>query len=269
MGVSVLLSVYKKENPMYFEEALQSIICQTVRPDEIVIIKDGPLTLELEQVIEGTKKRFVNIVTYQFEENVQLGRALAKGVTLCQNELIARMDTDDIACPERLEIQLEYMNNHPEIAVCGGWLEEFNDAGTYSKIKEMPIEWNAIRKYARYRNPLNHMTVMFRKTAIMDVGNYQHFPLLEDYHLWSRVIANGGVVSNIPKVLVKMRTNEGVYDRRGGWKYFKQYAKLRKEQLQMGLLSFIEYVIAIILTMGMTLQPAFLRKMMYQKVLRK
>lgn len=269
MGISVLLSVYKKENPKYFAQALESVMHQTLQPDEIVIIKDGPLTDELEQVIDEAKETFANIVTFQFEENVQLGRALEKGVQLCKNELIARMDTDDIACPERLQVQFKYMRQHPEVAVCGGWLEEFNDEGTHKKIKEMPIEKDAIRKYARYRNPLNHMTVMFRKSEIIKAGNYKHFPLLEDYYLWCRVIANGGVVSNLPRVLVNMRTNEGIYGRRGGWKYFKQYIQLRKEQRKMGLLSVSEYIVAIVLTMGMTLQPSFLRKMVYQKVLRK
>lgn len=269
MGISVLMSVYKKEIPAYFEAALNSVLSQTKLPDEIVVVKDGPLTIELEDVLTRVELRYPSLVVYQFDENVQLGRALAKGVELCQHELVARMDTDDIACPDRLAVQYEYMINHPEVEVCGGFIEEFNDAGTYKKIKEMPTGAEPLLKYAKYRNPLNHMTVMFRKNVILEVGNYQHYPFLEDYYLWCRVIAKGKTIANIPKVLVQMRTNEGVYDRRGGWEYFKQYHQLRKEQKKMGLLSGLEYLIAVGVTMVMTLQPAELRKIIYQRVLRR
>lgn len=269
MGYSVLMSVYKKEKPEYLAQALDSVINQTLVPDEILLMEDGPLTEELNQLIEEYKNKCPQLVTFQFEENVQLGRALAKGVELCSNELIARMDTDDIAVRDRFQQQYAYMTAHEDVAVCGGWLEEFNDAGTYSKTKQMPESGEELRKYAKYRNPLNHMTVMFRKTAVLAAGNYTHFPLLEDYRLWSHMLASGANFYNLPKVLVRMRNNDGVYDRRGGGAYFKQYRKLRKEQRKLGLLTLWEYMVALVLTAGMTLQPAFLRKMMYRRVLRK
>lgn len=269
MSFSVLMSVYIKENPTYLAEALDSIANQTLPPAEIVLIKDGMLTPELEAVITEYQKQLPQLVTHQFEENVQLGRALAKGVELCSNELIARMDTDDVAVPERFEHQYQYMVAHEEVAVCGGWLQEFNDAGTYSKIKKMPELHGDLIAYGRYRNPLNHMTVMFRKSEILKAGNYQHFPLLEDYALWNRVLASGGLIYNLPEILVYMRTNDGVYERRGGFAYFKQYMKLRKEQKSLGLLKFSEYLAAFVLTAGMTLQPSGLRRTMYRKVLRK
>lgn len=269
MGFSVLMSVYKKEKPEYLAEALDSVLKQTLVPDEIVLIEDGPLTAGLESIIETYKKEFPKLITFQFAENVQLGRALARGVELCSNELIARMDTDDIAMPDRFERQYGYMEEHPEIAVCGGWLEEFNDAGTYSKVKRMPEEGSELLTYAKYRNPLNHMTVMFRRRAVLEAGNYQHFPLLEDYTLWNRILAGGGQIHNLPCVLVRMRTNDGVYDRRGGREYFTQYKKLRREQKRLGLLGTSEYGISLVLTAAMTLQPAFFRKIMYRRILRK
>lgn len=269
MAFSVLMSVYKKEQPEYLDEALKSVFSQTLLPDEVLLIEDGPLTEELERVIAEYGRQYAALRTYRFAENVQLGRALAKGVELCSNELVARMDTDDIAMPDRFEKQYRYMQEHTQIAACGGWLEEFNDAGTYSKVKRMPESGAEIRKYARYRNPLNHMTVMFRRSSVFAAGNYEHFPLLEDYHLWSRMLAAGGVFYNLPCVLVRMRTNDGVYGRRGGADYFRQYRELRRKQRELGLLKRWEYVTALALTAGMTLQPAWIRKMMYRRVLRK
>lgn len=269
MGISVLMSVYYREDPECFKVALKSIINQTLKPDEIVIVKDGPLTDSLEAVIEEIKIEYPHIITYQFKENVQLGRALAKGLEICKNELIARMDTDDIACPNRFEIQYEYMMKHPEVAVCGGWIEEFDDEGRYRKIKKVPIDRKDILNYLKYRNSVNHVTVMFRKNEILQAGNYRHFPYMEDYYLWCRVVVNGGIIVNLPEVFVQVRVNEGVYNRRGGLKYFMHHYSFRREQRKLGLLNVSEFVIALLLSLGITLMPSSLRKVVYQKMLRR
>ena len=269
MGFSVLMSVYNKEKSEYLQEAIDSIFNQTLVPDEVVLIKDGILSDKLEDVIENCIKKYPQIFTFQFDKNVQLGRALAKGVELCKNEMIARMDSDDIAMPNRFEKQYNFLNEHPEIDVCGGWLEEFNDDNTYTRIKKMPEENNELIQYAKFRNPLNHMTVMFRKSAVVSVGNYCHFPLLEDYELWNRVIANGSKIYNIQEVLVYMRVNDSMYDRRGGKEYFQRYLILRKKQKKLGNINSLEYILSVIITLIMTLQPSIMRKSIYQKLLRK
>lgn len=288
MGISVLMSVYAKERPEYFKAALESVINQSLQPDEILIIKDGPLTTELEQVIQDAETKLGQacnagkpvLRTYQFTENVKLGRALAKGVELCQNELIARMDTDDIACPDRLEKQYAYMASHKEVAALGGYMEEFCDAkqnvenvsdtvGQIVDIKTMPAGTEAVRSYARYRNPLNHMTVMLRRSAILEVGNYRHYPFLEDYDLWGRVLAAGYTIDNLPEVLVRARVGNELYGRRGGWDYCKRYLGLRKEQHRLGLTNGIEWLIACAITIAVTIIPSGARKQVYQKILRK
>lgn len=269
MGFSVLMSVYKEEKPEYLAAALESVIDQTLQADEIVLIRDGALTDELEQVIREFGAKYSCLRLYSFEENVQLGRALKKGVEICTNELIARMDTDDIALPDRFQKQYEYMLKHPEVSVLGGWMREFNDDGTYSKLKKMPETNENIQIYGRYRNPVNHMTVMFRKKDVLAAGNYRHFPYLEDYDLWCRMLARGMMFHNLPVILVRMRNNNNVYERRGGFSYFRGYVKLRRIQREIGLLNRREYVTALLLTLGVTLQPAFLRKIVYQKILRK
>lgn len=272
-NISVLMSVYEKENPKYLGQALASILNQTMKPQEIVLIEDGRLTDELYQVIEAYVRQAgscgIEINRYRFDHSVQLGRALSKGVTLCRNALIARMDTDDIAVETRLEQQAYYLSEHSEVSVLGGAILEFSDDGSYEKVKNMPIGHSDIKKYARYRNPVNHMTVMFRRDAVLRCGNYRHFPYLEDYELWSRMIAAGEIFDNLTNVQVKARTNNGVYGRRGGWKYFQQYLLLRREQKELQLLTGTEYIKAVILTFGMTMQPNRIRKWIYQKVLRK
>lgn len=268
-GISVLMSVYIKENPNFFREALESIINQTRQPDEIVIIKDGALSPALEEVIESAKTRFEHIVTYQFEENVLLGRALRKGVELCKYEFVARMDTDDIAVPERLAIQYAFLSENDEIAVCGGNIEEIDLSGQHIDYKEMPCTEPEISNYMKYRNPLNHMTVMLRKDMILKAGNYRHYPYLEDYDLWCRVVAEGGNIINIPEILVKVRTSTALYKRRGGLEYCKRYLKLRNEQLRLSILNRGEWVKAIAITLAITLVPASVRQMVYVKVLRK
>lgn len=269
MGISVLMSIYKKEKPEYFRETMESILAQTRQPEEIVLIEDGKLTKELDAVVAEYQKKCPNMTVYPFEQNMMLGRALAKGVELCKEELVARMDTDDIMMPNRLQKQYDFMQEHPKVAVCGGFIKEFNDEGTYEKMKRMPRTMEEIRPYARYRNPLNHMTVMFRREEVLNAGNYRHFPYLEDYELWSRMIGAGCEFYNLPEILVRARTSEALYERRGGTAYFRQYRKLRKEQHEFGITSTKEYVTGCLLSFGMTMQPSFLRKIMYQKVLRK
>lgn len=269
MSFSVLMSVYYKENPEYLKASLESVFSQTLSPDEVVLIEDGKLTPELYDVIHLFQTRFSQLKIYRFEENVMLGRALQKGVELCEHELIARMDTDDIACDSRFEMQYEYMKNNPEIAVCGGMIQEFNERGVIPHIKPMPQTWEEIKKYAKMRNPVNHMTVMFRKSEVLKAGNYRHFPFLEDYDLWVRMLENGARFSNLSQVLVKARVLEGMYERRGGISYCRQYLKLRKIQHKQGMITGLTYVKVLVVTIAITVIPSGWRKRVYGKILRR
>ena len=275
MGISVLMSVYAKEKPEFFKQAAESMIHQTRQPDEILLVKDGPLTDELEKAIQEIQQELsdagskIEFTTYQFEQNVQLGRALRKGVELCKHEFIARMDTDDISLPNRLEKQYNYLQEHENIAIIGGYIEEFCEETGETSIRNTPVEMATIRKYARFRNPLNHMTVMFRKQAILDAGNYEHYPYFEDYHLWSRALASGYEIDSIPEIMVRARVGTEMYGRRGGLAYCKTALSLRKEQHRLGLTNFIEYLIACCISISITLVPNALRKSIYQTLLRK
>ena len=281
--ISVLMSVYCKEAPAWFARALRSITLEQTRPpEELVLVADGPLTEELEEEIrklreilrkqEGSpaeqRTQGIHFRVIRLPENRQLGRALQTGLKYCRGELIARMDTDDIARPERLEHQEKFMNTHPEVAACGGEIAEFETEGEILRVKHMPETPEALYQYGKYRNPLNHMTVMFRKAAVEQVGGYRHFPLLEDYHLWSRMLAAGMKFSNLSEVLVEARIGSGFAKKRGGREYFRRYKKLRSLQLKWGYLTPPEYATSLTVTYAMTMQPGWVRGKAYQ-VLRK
>lgn len=262
--VSVLMSVYKKENPEFLRRALDSIYAQTLKADEIVLVEDGELLDELVEVIS----QYPEVRIVKLEHNMQLGRALETGLKACHHDLVARMDTDDIMMPNRLERQYQFMIEHPEIAACGGDIAEFTEEDMILREKHMPTSPQDLYRYGKKRNPLNHMTVMFRKSAVEAVGGYRHFPGLEDYDLWSRLLAHGYQIANIPEVLAQARIGDRFASRRGGWAYFKRYLELRKEQRRIGYLSTREYIVACALTFGMTVMPEKLRECVYA-VLRK
>lgn len=268
--VSVLMSVYIKEKPEYLRASLESVMTQTCPVNEVMLVEDGPLTEELYAVIQEYRNRYPEVLrTFAFEKNRQLGRALAKGVELCSNDLVARMDTDDIAMPDRIEKQAAYMQTHPEVHVLGGAIREFNDEGTTDRIKLMPKTQEEILSYVKNRNPLNHMTVMFRRSAILEAGNYQHFPYLEDYSLWSRMLSKGYQIRNIDEILVKARTSMALVKRRSGWSYFKDFSRLRKFQHELGLTTNLEYWISMAGTFVVLMQPGFMKELAYKKILRK
>ena len=281
--VSVLISVYRKENPAWFARALRSItLDQTRPPEEVVLVADGPLTEELEEEIRKFRRELESVSgafsgvqengqpsgtefrLIRLPENRQLGRALQAGLGYCRGEFIARMDTDDIARPERLRHQEEFMEAHPEIAACGGEIAEFETEGEILRVKHMPETPEALRRYGKFRNPLNHMTVMFRKDAVEQAGGYQHFPLLEDYHLWSRMLAAGDRFANLPEVLVEARIGSGFAAKRGGREYFLRYKKLRSMQLRLGYLNPAEYMASLLATFIMTMQPGRMREKVYR-----
>ena len=240
MQFSVLLSVYKKEKPEYLKMSLNSIRFQTLAPDEVILIEDGPLTKELYLVIEEYLKILPNMRVYKFDEN-----------------------------QGRFKIQKDFMEKNPHISVCGGLMREFDDRGIISQVKNMPETQKEIWEYAKYRNPINHMTVMFRKADVLKAGNYRDFSFLEDYDLWCRMLAKDYKFYNVQKVLVKARVSDEMYNRRGGIVYCRRYLRLRQMQKEIGLLGFGEYVKACGVTILITLVPNMIRKLVYIKMLRK
>lgn len=268
MNFSVLLSVYIKENPQYLSQALDSIINQSVQASEIIIVKDGPLTKELDEIINQYNKNYQFIRIVALPNNLGLGKALNEGIKHCHYELIARMDTDDISKPNRFEKQLEIFKLHPETDICSVWLEEFEgDFNNILFVKKLPEKHNEIMQYAHYRCPINHAVAMYKKSAVLAVGGYSGFP--EDYNLWIKMLMNGAHFYNIQESLYLCRFSKDMIKRRGGWKYAIADIKSQFSFYKMGFLSLATLLYNIIIRITVRLIPNFLRTFIYKKYLRK
>lgn len=265
---SVLISVYNKENHYFLDESLESIFSQTYKANEVVLVEDGVLTAELYAVINKYCAKYPELKIVKLAENSGLGVALNEGLKYCSYDLVARMDTDDIACKDRFEKQIQYFNKHPEIALLSGYIEEFDNNSTESvSVRRVPCEYLHIKSFLKKRNAFNHMAVMFRKSAVMDSGGYQHVPYLEDHDLWIRMIQKGYLAANLPDVLVKARIGADMIGRRHGLGYAKHELYFLKRQLKTHFISKIEFVILVILRIPVRLLPKFLLSFIY-KVLR-
>ncbi|MDQ2085664.1 glycosyltransferase [Herbivorax sp. ANBcel31] len=241
---SVLMSLYIKENPSYLRQSIDSMINQTIMPDEIVLVKDGPLTPELEEVIEEYLLKHPNLLNIvPSEVNIGLGLALNLGLSYCRNELIARMDTDDISLPDRCEKQLQYFAKDEQLSILSGSISEFiDDQRNVVGRRILPIDNIDILKYIKRRCPINHMAVMFKKSEVIKAGGYQDWFWNEDYYLWIRMYENGCKFGNLEDVLVNVRVGLDMYKRRGGIKYFKSEAKLQKYMLDKKIINMGLYV---------------------------
>ncbi|MFY0253355.1 glycosyltransferase [Chitinophaga sp. 30R24] len=269
--LSVLMAVYIKDQPPFLHLALQSIVEQTVLPDEVVIVKDGKVTKEIEEVICSYTNRFPELFKIVvLENNVGLGAALREGLLHCSGKYVARMDADDISKPDRFERQLEFLNADPDCAVVGGLVQEFiNEPGDIQQIRFVPLDASAIIKFARKRSPLNHPTVMFRKEAILAVGSYQDVPYFEDYYLWLRLISADFKIWNINDSLLFFRVGNDMIGRRHGWAYLKKELFFLKKVRAEGHISSGDFVTALFTRIPLRLLPKRQLSFIYKKMLRK
>lgn len=269
-GYSVLMSVYHKEKPEYLEQAIASIQAQTLPTDDFVLVCDGPLNAVLDTVIAKKQQEMgetLNVV--RLAKNGGLGNALNEGIRHCKNELVARMDSDDIAYQDRCEKQIAVFYAHPEVSVCSGIVEEFTSTPDVVDAKRVPPEAHEeIVEFAKKRNPFNHPCVMYKKSAVEAVGSYQDFYLLEDYYLWLRMLMAGYQGYNIQEPLLHMRAGSDMYLRRAGWKYAKTQTRLFKFMKSQGFIDEGQYIKSCVIRSGSALAPNLLRKLMFEKVLR-
>lgn len=268
---SVLMSVYYKENPKWFDKSISCMFEQTIKPNEFVLVEDGELTNELYEVVEKYKKQYPKeFKVVNIKSNVGLGLALKKGVEECSNEYIARMDSDDYSLPQRIEKELEVFEKYPDIGMVGTNVSEFIDSIDNVVCNVILPKTNKdIIKFSKSRNPFRHPSVMFKKSAVVNAGNYREYYLCEDYDMWLRMIRNGCKCYNIQDIYVYMRIGEDFYKRRGGHKYFKSIKKFKKEQLENGYFTKVEYLKSIIPHAIVCYMPNGLRDFIYKKLLRK
>ncbi|MFL2112492.1 glycosyltransferase [Latilactobacillus curvatus] len=260
---SVLMSIYIKENPKNLSEALNSILHQSLMPDEIVLVKDGPLTENLEEEIAIFLKKFKNVTIIPLKENVGLGKALKIGVESCKYNIIARMDTDDIASNNRFVEEISCLEKN-DLDIVGSNIEEFVESSECPvSQRSVPESQEEIIKFSKSRNPFNHMTVVFRKNMVINSGNYQDMKGFEDYYLWLRMIKNGARVFNIQKNLVHVRTDENFVERRTGLDYVKSEYNFQKKVLDEKLISKYDFFRNVILRCSARLIPKKILEQMY------
>lgn len=268
--VSVLISVYANEDAEHLRLALNSVLEQTYPPNEIVLVKDGLLTSSLDSVIDEMKDYHPEMFkTVSLSENRGLGKALQIGLEHCTDGLVARMDADDISVSDRFEKQVAFMSENPDVDVVGGYIGEFeDDDGRIQNVREVPNQPKTIAKKARFRSPLNHPTVMFRREAVRSVGGYQDRRLMQDYDLWVRLLVNDYKLANIPEILVKSRAGRELYQRRGGWDYARMELQLQRAFLEIGFISWPIFVFNLVLRLPIRLLPNRVRAFLYESVLR-
>ncbi|MBN2457374.1 MAG: glycosyltransferase [Sedimentisphaerales bacterium] len=246
-NLSVLMSTCIKDRPKYLDMAIESIISQTRSPDEIVVVKDGPLTDELSRIIkQWQQKRPGLFKLVSLPENCGLGVALQEGLKACSYDIVARMDADDISCPERFEKQLKFLQENPDVAIVSSWMAYFEDNPSQIVfIRQMPQKPEDISKIARFRNPICHPPAMFRRSEVEAVGGYTHRRRNQDYHLWVRMLLNGSKITCIPQPLYKFRCNSNLFKRRTSFQHLISMIKLQKEFLKMGFISYSQYLLNI------------------------
>lgn len=274
INFSVLMSVYGKDNVCFFKEALLSICYkQTLKPTQIVIVEDGPVPAKMEdvinEVIASTPECEFTIIRKSI--NTGLAAALNTGLKVCKYEWIARMDSDDISLEDRFEKQIKFIEKHPEIDCLGGSIAEFNNVpGDLQSERHVALDLNSIRKMAKSRTPMNHVSVLYKKSSVENVGSYsENFGKLEDYKLWIDLLSNNAKLANIDDILVYVRVGNGFIERRSNTREIIDWDMLQVYLLKSGLITHVEALKNKCYIRAFIYMPIWLKKFLYHTVLRK
>ena len=267
---SVLMTVYAKDNPEYFSLALDSMVSQTYKPDEIVIVKDGSVTDVLQKVIDEHISSGAPIVQVQLPQNRGLGLALNEGIKVIKNELIARMDSDDYSMAERCELQVREFEKNPQLDIIGCPVLEF--VGNIDNIvgeRKVPLINDEIYRFAKKRDPFNHPTVMYRKSSVEAVGCYSDYQKNQDTDLWIKMLSSGVTCMNLAEPVFCFRFDEDTYKKRKSCINTKSLIDIRYKAWKTGFNSFGEFLIVSVAQLGMYILPVGFQKLLYQKILRR
>ncbi len=266
---SVLMSVYAKEKPENLRESIKSMVEQTVEPDDFVIVCDGQLTSALYLVIDEFKEKYPYINVIYTEKNKGLASALQNGLNYCKNDIVARMDSDDIALPNRMQLQLNAFSKKNADIVSGTIAEFDSDPEHILNYRILPKTCAGIKNYSRRRNPFNHPCTAFRKQQVYMAGGYEECRWFEDYYLWLRMLRRGCKAYNIRQPILYMRAGKGMYSRRGGLEYTHAALRFRKRMYKEGFCSFGDFIYTCAAHIAVGLIPNRLRIFVYSKFLRK
>ena len=269
MTYSVLMSVYGKENPEFFRQSIESMLAQTLPFSDFVLVCDGALSHELDQVIVWAQEEMgKKLQVIRLKENQGLGNALRTGVPKCRCSVIARMDSDDISRPDRCERQFRIIDRDGYDLVSGTLQEFAREPGDMDRMRVLPRTSEEIRQYAKKRNPFNHPCMMFRKESVLHAGNYRDFPGFEDYYLWVRMLRKGYKGYNVQEVVLDMRTGNGMYDRRGGRNYLHWVLRFQKYLYCKQFITRKEYIKNCLVRTTVGMIPGGVREKFYHIFLR-
>lgn len=268
---SILMSVYSGEKPEYLRQSIDSMINQSYRTNDFVLVCDGMLTDELNEVVKEYEQRFGDVFhVVRLEKNVGTGQCANIGIDACVNEYIVKMDSDDIALPDRCEKQLEFLFEHPELDMCGAFIEEFDtDTNESIAVKRTPECNDEIHKYARRRNPFNNQTLVFKKSMAKKIGGYTTVKRCEDYDFVVRMLHNGAKGANIQEVLVRYRVSKSNYERRQNWANTKSFISVRWRIFKMGYSNIIDFLIPCAAQIVIFILPKSFTGKIYKKFLRR
>lgn len=270
MKYSVAMSVYKNDNPEHFLQALDSIIRQTIPPTEIILVVDGPVPKSIDTVITKMKEKFNNFETIRLVENKGHAVARQTGIDATHYELVGLMDSDDISVYDRFEKQLEIFQKNQNLDVLGGQIQEFIDSTeNIVGIRKVPVDHSEIKKFLKRRCPFNQMTVMMKKSSMLKAGGYIDWYCEEDYYLWLRMFKEGCLFQNLPDNLVYVRVGKEMYQRRGGFKYFRSEAKLQKYMWKQKIITLPQYMLNVSIRFFVQLLlPYYIRGIVFQELFR-
>jgi len=270
MCFSVLISTYKSDNPKCLKKALESIFNQSLKPNQVVLVIDGEISLEATQIIEEVKDKYSEIFELvQLPYNGGLGNALKVGIRHCKHSLIARMDADDVSDFDRFKTQVEYFNKNPNLSVVGSFVEEFhNEPNDYGSVKKVPLSNLEIKRYSSFRNPINHPSVMFKKESIEQVGSYKEINLFEDYYLWLRLLKAGFLIENIPQCLLHFKVGNDLIGRRHGFSYLKKEYYFLKVCHSENLITTRAFVTQVFSRLPLRILPKKILLLIYNRFLR-
>jgi glycosyltransferase involved in cell wall biosynthesis len=275
VNFSVAICVYCKDNAKYFDDALQSLIEQSLLPNEIILVVDGPIEKNLQDIIKKFKTDCENYDTefnvIYLEQNKGHGEARRISIENAKYNLIALMDADDLSRYDRFEKQIDIFTNNDELSVVGGQIMEISHESKKNiGMRVVPIENQKIKEYLKKRCPFNQMTVMFKKCDVLEAGNYVDFYHNEDYYLWVRMYLKDFKFYNLGDILVDVRVNEKFYDRRGGWKYFVSEFKLQKIMYKSNIISWMRFVFNALVRFALqVLLTNYVRGFIFKKLFRK
>lgn len=269
MKFSVLMPVYVKERPEYLFQSLDSVFKQSVSPDEVVLVKDGALTSDLNFVVDCFLERYSTLKVVPLATNHGPAYAANVGLQNCTHDLVARMDSDDISYYRRFEEQLQVFNKNPELDVVSAWIDEFSNYPTQTNsIRRVPEKQEEIKQFAHKRCPVNQPVTMLRKKAVFAVGGYTNQFYLEDYDLWIKMLMNGSKFYNIQKCLLHFRFLPATFSRRGGWKYAMDEWRMMCKFRKMGFFSDVDLWRNTVQRFPVRLMPNAVRGVLYKLLTR-